>query len=246
MRDRVLVCCENRRKSHPYLEALQLMGLAGNKFELLTVEEPRDDLAPLSARAAGVILCGGPDLDPQWYGEERREDANLTIIPQLDRMDWDLLAGAEIGQTPVWAICRGMQTVNVFQGGTLWQDLPSQLEGTLEHDPDGPDDAMAHPVHLKVPQERFAAILGRDHTEVNSRHHQAIRDLGSKLVAVAESPDGVVEVLALERSDWWVRGVQWHPENLMHIAEQRMLWAEFLQVANDTATAAGAAPLLDK
>ena len=246
MRDRVLVCCENRRKSRPYLEALLWMGLDSNKIELLTSEEPRDDLAPVAARAAGVVLCGGRDLDPQRYGEVRRDDANLSVIPELDRMDWDLLTGAEEGQTPVWAICRGMQTLNVFQGGTLWQDLPSQLEDTLEHDPDGPHDAIAHPVHLRVYQERFAEILGRDHTQVNSRHHQAVRHLGSKLVAVAESPDGVVEVLALERDDWWVKGVQWHPENLMHISTQRLLWAEFMRVASDKATAAGAAPLLDK
>lgn len=246
MRDRVLVCCENRQKSRPYVEALVLMGLAAEKIELLTPEEPREDLAPVAGRAAGVVLCGGPDLDPEWYGQERRDDAHLRIVPELDRMDWDVLSGAEEGRTPVWAICRGMQTVNVFQGGTLWQDIPSQLQGTLEHDPEGPHEALAHPVRLKIHQESLAEILGREDTHVNSRHHQAVQHLGKRLVAVAESPDGVVEVLALERNDWWVKGVQWHPENLMHITAQRMLWAEFLGIANQKARASGALPILHK
>ena len=245
MRNRLVVCCENRRKSEPFTQALLLMGIDAEHIDVITPEETHGELPNRAARAAGVVLCGGPDLDPRRYGEEPRADANLCVLPELDLMDWSLLEGAAEGRTPVWAICRGMQTVNVFQGGTLWQDLPSQLDNVLEHQPDAPHDAIAHPIRIVSRSESFAEILESDRTEVNSRHHQAVRQLGRQIQSIAESPDGVVEVVALEREDWWVKGVQWHPENLMHVAEQRQLWAEFLSAANDKARSAGSLPLLD-
>ena len=245
MRNRLVVCCENQRKSEPYTQALLLMGIDAESIDVVTPEEPHEELSHRGAEAAGVVLCGGPDLDPRWYGEEPRADANLFVLPELDLMDWNLLEGAEAGRTPVWAICRGMQTFNVFQGGTLWQDLPSQIDNVLEHQPDTPHEAMAHPIRIVSRSESFADILRSDQTEVNSRHHQAVRKLGKQIQGVAESPDGVVEVVALDGEDWWVKGVQWHPENLMHVAEQRQLWAEFLSAANDKATAEGARLLPD-
>lgn len=245
MRDQLVVCCESQRKSRPYLDALVLMGIGQERIQLVTAEEAAPNLGSLGANAAGVVLCGGPDLEPRWYGEEPRPDANLSILPELDLMDWSLLEGAEQGRTPVWAICRGMQTFNVFQGGTLWQDLPTQVEGALEHRPDGPDESMAHAIRIVERRESFADLLADDDTEVNSRHHQAVRDLGRQLVPIAESPDGVLEVLALDRRDWWVKGVQWHPENLLHLPIQRLLWTEFLSAADAKARDSGASPLLD-
>jgi putative glutamine amidotransferase len=243
LRDRLVVCCESQRKAEPYLKSLLLMGIDAEKIHLATPEEPDQNLSSVAAEAAGVVLCGGPDLDPRWYGELARSDAKLSILPDLDQMDWTLLEGTREGRTPVWAICRGMQTFNVFQGGTLWQDLPSQVQGVLEHQPEGPDDSMAHPIRLLARQETFAEILGVETTEVNSRHHQAVRTLGRQIIRVAESPDGVLEVLALDRQDWWVKGVQWHPENLMHLQVQRRLWSEFLDAADAKAHNSGTGPL---
>jgi len=245
LRDRLVVCCESQPKSEPYMEALLLMGIKAETIHLATAEEPNRNMSSLGAEAAGVVLCGGPDLDPQLYGDEPRIDADLSILPQLDLMDWTLLEGAQEGRTPVWAICRGMQTFNVFQGGSLWQDLPSQVEGVLEHQPDGPHDSMAHPIRILARQETFSEILGGEATEVNSRHHQAVRKPGRQIIQVAESPDGVLEVLALDRKDWWVKGVQWHPENLMHLPSQRRLWSEFLEAADTNAQQSGAGPLRD-
>lgn len=243
MRDRLVVCCESQRKSGPYIDALVQLGVDANKIQLATADQPQPDLAAAGAAAAGVVLCGGPDLDPRWYGDEPRGDANLSILPELDLMDWTLLQGAKEGRTPVWAICRGMQTFNVFRGGTLWQDLPSQVAGTLEHRPDVPHDSIAHAICVRRPQERFGEILGSQPSEVNSRHHQAVRQLGSDLIPVAESPDGIVEVLALDRPDWWVKGVQWHPENLMHLPVQRRLWSEFLDAADRKAELSDQEPI---
>ena len=160
-------------------------------------------------------------------------------------MDWTLLEGAEEGRTPVWAICRGMQIFNVFQGGTLWQDLPSQLDGALDHRPEVPHESLAHSIRILNRQDSFAELLDGEETEVNSRHHQAVRDLGRQILPLAESPDGVLEVLALDRQDWWVKGVQWHPENLMSLPVQRQLWSEFLTAADSRTRAHGAGSLLD-
>ena len=244
MRDPLVVCCENRRKSEPYTEALLMMGVDPERLYLVTPEEPQAELTELGAQAAGIVLCGGPDLGPEWYGEQPRDDAQLSILPELDRMDWQLLEGAETGRRPVWAICRGMQTFNVFQGGTLWQDLPTPLPHGIEHRPPGPDDALAHEIRVTDPDDTFAELLADEPVEVNSRHHQAIRELGRQVRPLAESADGVIEVMALDRQDWWVKGVQWHPENLMHLSLQRRLWHEFLTTVDRTATTHGAAPVV--
>ena len=149
-------------------------------------------------------------------------------MPELDKFDLELLEGAANGMTPVWAICRGMQIVNVFQGGSLWQDLPTQFNGVIDHSPEGPHDAVVHAIEAVSESDSFADFLRSKDLQVNSRHHQAVKDLGESVQALAESPDGVVEVLKLESESWWVKGVQWHPENLMHLEIQRVLWNEFL------------------
>lgn len=239
MKSQLVVCCESRTKSEPYVESLLLMGVRAEALELLTPESDRGDLQNLSAQAAGLVLCGGPDLATWRYGETPRVDADLSVNEPLDQLDWDLIAGAQQGKTPVWAICRGMQIVNVFQGGTLWQDLPSQMPDGIEHRPDGPDEAMAHTVHVVAKREKFGELLDDQPTAVNSRHHQAVKDLGKDLLMVAESPDGVAEVLVLESGGWWVKGVQWHPENLMHLPLQRQLWEDFLRQAESKMVANG-------
>lgn len=226
-----VVCCENQSKSGPYVEALRGAGVAGDEIVVVTPEKNGQQLATLGARASGLMLCGGPDLEPRRYGQTPRPDANLSLAPELDHLEWELLNGAREARTPVWAICRGMQTVNVFQGGTLWQDITTQIEGILDHDVPEPRDALAHEVHVVARNESFGQLLSIETVEVNSRHHQAVRHLGRNLTVVATSPDGLVEVLVCSSDEWWVKGVQWHPENLVHLTMQRRLWAEFVQTA---------------
>lgn len=226
-----VICCESQSKSGPYVEALRAAGVTGDEIVLVTPEKKGQQLATLGARASGLMLCGGPDLEPRRYGEAPRPDANLSLAPHLDHMEWELLTGAREARTPVWAICRGMQTVNVFQGGTLWQDITTQIEGILDHDVPEPRDALAHEVHVVARNESFGQLLSIETVDVNSRHHQAVRHLGRNLTVVATSPDGLVEVLVYSADEWWVKGVQWHPENLVHLTVQRRLWAEFVQTA---------------
>lgn len=242
MRDRIVVCCESRTKADPYVRALVVLGISEDQLTVVTPENARGDIQHLGAEVAGVVLCGGPDLAPERYGEQARDDAKLSLMPELDEIDLNLLAGAEEGLTPVWAICRGMQIVNVFKGGSLWQDLPTDFDAALEHQPEGPHDAVVHAIEMISEADEFSRHFSGNEVRVNSRHHQAVKELGGEIEAVAQSPDGIVEVLTLQSDNWWVKGVQWHPENLLHLDLQRELWHDFLQATRRKRTSA-ASPL---
>ena len=236
MIDKILVCCETDAKAVPYLAALKSAGVRAEDIVVVTPDTRPSDATGAAAQAAGVVLCGGPDYEPWRFGESAREDANLELNPPLDALDHEVFEGARRGTTPVWAICRGMQGANVFLGGTLWQDLPTQRPDTTSHDVPEPREALAHAIEMTGTGDRLAEILGRGPTEVNSRHHQAVKDLGRGLRELARSPDGVIEVVVLDSADWWVKGVQWHPENLIHLEVQRQLWLEFVQASETKKT----------
>jgi putative glutamine amidotransferase len=158
--------------------------------------------------------------------------------PRRDEREFALLAAAREAAIPVFGICRGLQVLNVFLGGSLWQDLPSQCPSAIEHSLMTTRATLAHAVTPIPPAcaHPFAEGLRRTLTReprVNSRHHQAIRDLGQGLDPLAFSPDGVTEAVALRDADrWWVAGVQWHPENLVGVlAGQEALWESVLAAA---------------
>ncbi|MFQ5351323.1 MAG: gamma-glutamyl-gamma-aminobutyrate hydrolase family protein [Thermoanaerobaculia bacterium] len=233
---RLVVCVESRAKAGPYVEALKEAGAVAERLQVITPENAAGDLEHTGAACAGLLLCGGPDMEPWRYGETPRPDARLSLLPELDQLEWDLLTGAAATHRPVWAVCRGLQTVNVFLGGSLWQDIPSQLDDAVEHAVAEPLDAMAHPIGGGEHHDPWAGALTAGPLEVNSRHHQALRELGRDISPVAHSPDGLIEAAVVSREDWWVKGVQWHPEDLLHQPIQKQLWHEFLDAA---AAAAG-------
>ena len=226
-----MVCVESQSKAGPYVAALRRSGAAAERLRVITPESAAGDLERLGARCAGLLLCGGPDMEPWRYGESPRPDACLSLMPELDQIEWDLLSGAAAARRPVWAVCRGLQTVNVFLGGSLWQDIPSQLGAAVEHSVPAPLDAMAHPIAGTAHDDPWAARLTAEPLEVNSRHHQALRRLGRGVSPVAHSPDGLVEAAVVDDDGWWVKGVQWHPEDLLDRPTQRRLWRDFLAAA---------------
>jgi putative glutamine amidotransferase len=161
----------------------------------------------------GLLLSGGSDLDPGYYGEEPVHELGVTI-PERDAFEMALLKHALKRGIPILGICRGMQVLNVALGGTLYQDLPSQMDHMvlLGHRQETPKWQPTHEVEVDG-GSKVAEILGTDELKVNSYHHQAIKDLASGLVAVACAPDGVIE--AVESGDLakrWMIGVQWHAE----------------------------------
>src|SRR5262245_9770758 len=172
---RIVVTCEAAHKAPPYLEALAAAGFAG---EELTLVLPGDlsgeararagDWRRLGAEADGVLLCGGPDVEPWRYGEEPSPKAGLDLLPALDESELGVLAGAREATRPALCICRGLQVANVFLGGTLYQDLALQLPGPVPHAVREPKDALAHGVEVSGTGHPLAELLGSGPLPVNS------------------------------------------------------------------------------
>jgi putative glutamine amidotransferase len=175
---------------------------------------------------SGLLLTGGSDVNPKRYGQERLRQSDSPDDAR-DELEFALLKAALAADLPVFAICRGLQLLNVFQGGTLIQHLPSsnvhrqKVEGA---------ERGAHPAAHRVrvaPETKLAAIVGSGELEVNSRHHQAVDRLGDGLTVSALSVDGVVEGLELPDARFAV-AVQWHPEDRIGVSEaDRKLFRAF-------------------
>jgi gamma-glutamyl-gamma-aminobutyrate hydrolase PuuD len=189
--------------------------------------QPLDAVPELVARLDGLLVPGGPDIDPSFYGAEPDDDLGPTW-PEVDRFEIAIVQEAERRELPVLAICRGMQLLNVAHGGTLIQHLPDHVGDDVVHRRGKLDDPVpSHPVRIE-PGSRLAEWVGREEAAVNSYHHQAPRDVGDGLRAVAWAPDGVIEGLEGGRS----LGVQWHAEAMQRAPEQRALFAAFVAAAS--------------
>ena len=179
---------------------------AGNTPLVLPAETNREVVARMLASVDVLLLCGGEDVDPSRYKTKpspRLEEVNL----RRDAWEWLLLDEAVKRRLPVIGICRGCQLINVYFGGTLWQDLPSERPGEVVHRGKG----AHHDIQI-VAGSRLVRSLGLNSSKVNTIHHQAVRDLAPGFRAVAFAADGVVE--AIEGETLPVVGVQFHPEKL--------------------------------
>jgi putative glutamine amidotransferase len=170
----------------------------------------------LAARALegvdGLVLTGGEDVDPAWYETAPHPKLNPPSR-ERDLFELALFAAARQRELPVLGICRGIQLVNVALGGTLYQDLPSERPGIVNHDPQGVRTDRSHDVRLE-PGSLAAGALGSATLRVNSFHHQAVRDLAPKLIASGWSEDGLIEVVEGAEGQPWLLAVQWHPEEM--------------------------------
>ncbi len=175
---------------------------------LVLTEEGERALRSLVAKVDGVLLPGGRDIDPAYYGETPHEELR-PMSKRRTEAEFAVLRYALEMRKPLLAVCNGMQTLNVFFGGSLYQHLPSQLEGAVEH-----GGGSVHEVRI-ARESRLGAVLGVPKVWVESFHHQGIRRLGKGLVAVGRSPDGLVEAVELAAAGGdapFFVGVQWHPE----------------------------------
>lgn len=219
----------NQRALPQYVAAV---AAAGAEPVVISLREPQDRVARLLASVQGVLLPGsGHDVDPQRYGEARAPQC-ASDDPARAAADELLLQDAFNLRKPILAICHGMQTLNVWRGGALIQDLKT----SVNHRP-GRDVLEAHPVRIQ-PRSRLTAILGhagQSDAQVNSSHHQAIRNPGDNLRVTAISPiDGLIEAVELDAPDHFVIGVQWHPERTYAQSEfSRAIFSAFVDAANE-------------
>lgn len=155
----------------------------------------------------GFIFTGGGDVDPSLYGEEMHPACGRTV-PDRDAFELALLAEVTALKKPALGICRGMQMMNVFCGGTLWQDFASQLELKNPHCTKDESGATHHPVHVSG---WLKELFGEERIMANSYHHQSVKTPGRDLAICAVSEDGIAEAMLHTKLPYF-RAAQWHPE----------------------------------
>jgi len=197
------------RLNSAYVKSLELAGLV----PLVVPPLSNDDAArAVVSRVEGVLLTGGEDVDPPLYGQARSPQCGPSN-PARDRTELALIRAAREARKPILAICRGPQVLNVALGGTLYQDIPSEVQGALDHDADGERSARVHRVDVE-PDSLIAQAVGATRLQVNSLHHQSVRDLAPGLKVTALAPDGIIEGFESTTEGWWIMAVQWHPEEM--------------------------------
>jgi putative glutamine amidotransferase len=194
--------------SRHYSEAVEAAGGAPVHISLIP---RRDYISAVMEELDGVLLPGSDsDIDPLRYGEEPHP-ALGSVHPVKDETDLLVLEEIEKRALPLFAICFGMQVLNVSRGGTLIQDIASQVPAAIKHQQGVPRDRASHAIKLGK-STVLSSIAGDPSALVNSHHHQAVAKVGRNLVATAWSSDGLIEAVEDSRPERFVIGVQWHPE----------------------------------
>lgn len=194
-----------------------------------------EDASTFVARLDGVLLSGGVDVDPAAYGAEPHARLG-EVDPARDRFELALVKAARAAGRPVFAICRGMQVANVAFGGTLVQDIASQVDGAFRHEQNTLDiEQPSHSVAIE-PGTDLARLAGALQARVNSFHHQSVERLAPGFRLTARAGDGVIEAMEHPEAPWF-QCVQWHPERLAGDALTRALFAAFVQAAGVRALA---------
>ncbi len=229
-------------KIEPYLRAVEVAG--GHPAEI-SLRLPREKLVAWSAALDAIVLPGSPaDVDPSWYHAARQPTCGESD-PYREQTDFALLDCAFAAGKPVLAICYGVQSLNVYLGGSLLQDIASEKQNSLQHHWAGRSSGEPEPHHDVAiePGSRFAQLAGASHALVNSSHHQALERIGRGLRVAACASDGVVEAVEFTgdassgltgaaSASPWVFGVQWHPERMTGDALAQSLFRELVSAAH--------------
>lgn len=204
----------------------------------IMVARPTDeDLCELIGSIDGVLLAGGHDVDPNHYGEEKNE-CTCNIDRDRDRVEILLTRLAKEHRVPILGVCRGMQVMNVALGGSLYQDVFTEMTGAIQHDfhTDAQGgflerNLIGHSVSIEE-DSLLATIVQRQTMDVNSLHHQGIKRLGDGLLKNATAPDGLIEAISFADHPFLL-GVEWHPEELNDEGSQNIFRA-FIEAASST------------
>src|ERR1700690_3923692 len=222
-----------RGKIDNYVNAVER---AGAEAVLLSLVSGPEALKHAAVHLDAFLLTGSPaDIDPAHFGA-KRHPAAADADAARERTDFTLLEHALAVEKPALAICYGIQSLNVFLGGSLVQDIPTELGTEVCHSPE--EDEL--PDGTETPDAMHGASLdpGRVRplssgvqAEVNSWHHQSVLKLGRGLRITARAPDGVIEAVEWTENSNWVVGVQWHPERMRADALAQALFREFVTAA---------------
>lgn len=184
----------------------------------------------------GLLLTGGPDIDPRYYGEETHETTDIN--PYRDKLELPLFKRAIKEDLPVFGICRGIQIMNVGIGSSLYQDIPSQFPDRLTHKITVNSNDAWHNIKIQ-PGSLLNEITGETISEVNSRHHQALKVIGEGFTVTAQSKDGIIEAIE-DKSKRFMLGVQYHPERMFKKPDSEelkehaaRLFEAFIQAASE-------------
>ncbi len=197
-----------------YLHAVQQ---AGGVPVLLPPQLSPAALERLVRGLDAILLTGGGDVDPASFGEAPHPTL-FEVAPSRDALETQVMLYALEKRTPLLAICRGIQVLNVALGGSLHQDVATDPGTEIQHSQKEARDQTTHKVTV-APGSRLGRVLGAEDIEVNSFHHQVVKSLGRGLVPVAWAPDRLIEGVELDDDTRWVVGVQWHPEHLVGSSE---------------------------
>ena len=207
---------------------------AGGIPLLMPLQTKKEDFGEMLDVVDGVIFTGGGDIAVDFYGGEMSE--KVTLIDVV-RDEFELGLAKEIlkREMPVLGICRGLQLMNVAMGGTLFEDIPSQVENALAHSYVDGDafDKLVHDVSVGEDSMLFD-VFGEKRVTVNSLHHQSVRDLAEGLTVVATADDGVIESALMNDRDFGVL-IQWHPECLPEATHAQQLFVAFVDAASKDA-----------
>jgi putative glutamine amidotransferase len=201
----------DREKYERYCEGVRRAG--GEPVEISLALSP-DELKEIAHALDAIVLPGSPaDVEPTHFHAARHPECGEPD-PKREGTDFALLKQAFAEHKSVLAICFGVQSLNVFLGGSLIQDIPSEVQTEIQHKWEKGTSEPFHLVRIE-PGSRLAQLVGQKEVNVNSSHHQSVLDLGHDLRVSAHAPDGVIEAVEWTGDSNWVTGVQWHPERMI-------------------------------
>ena len=213
-----------------YVRALSAAGCAPVLVPVLDGDDDR--LHAIYERLDGIVFPGGADVTPEEYGEEPM-DGLIDVQPERDHTELRLARWAFDDNLPTLGICRGQQLINVALGGTLYQDLLHQEATSVDHSGDDgrARSALVHRVRLD-PDSQLAQLIDETSLDVNSLHHQAVKDIARALRVTGRSDDGVIEAVESPERRFWI-AVQWHPEEIDDLPWVRRLFSGLVRAAAD-------------
>lgn len=214
---------------HSFIDAV----IAGGGVPvILPLTKDKSVIDEVSARLDGLLLSGGNDISPVMYGEK---PGKRLLDPSIfrDNIEKQLLKNALEKDIPVLGLCRGMQFINIFHGGTLYQDIPVDLPDKFNHESSNEAQDIEHKAHIVNLEKdsKLYKIVGLKTIDVNTHHHQSVKKLGKGLKITGYSQDGIVEALETD-DDRFIIGIQAHPESLGRvIPDWEKLFTAFVEAA---------------